>query len=151
MRFSHRGLFMLTSPAPDSNLMRSLVNTIKLKLPTPEHKLILPTATFEHIANLSFEQLTTLRHRGAFSTVTSTFAACCQACVDPKMDATSNQFLVRWLDVCLILSSYSVCAIANSSRPSWNASCTRNLLLAGLPAFLRPSLVFSLPEPQVHP
>lgn len=105
MPVSHRGLLMLTLPAPDSNLMRSLVNTIKLKLSTPEHKPILSTATFEHIANLSFEQLTTLRHRGAFSTVTSTFAACCQACVDPKMDATSSQFLVKWLEVCLILSS----------------------------------------------
>ncbi|PVH78131.1 hypothetical protein DL98DRAFT_258029 [Cadophora sp. DSE1049] len=81
-----------------SNLMRSLVNTIKLKLPTPESKPILPTATFVQIANLSFEQLTTLRHRGAFSTVTLTFAACCQACVHPNMDPTSRKFLAEWLE-----------------------------------------------------
>ncbi|KAK0121786.1 hypothetical protein ONS95_010069 [Cadophora gregata] len=79
-----------------SNMMRSLVNTIKLKLQTPESKPILPTTTFVQIANLSFEQLTTLRHRGAFSTVTSTFAACCQACVESSMDPTSKQFLTTW-------------------------------------------------------
>ncbi|KAH7412798.1 putative death-receptor fusion protein-domain-containing protein [Cadophora sp. MPI-SDFR-AT-0126] len=80
-----------------SNLMRSLVNTIKLKLQAPENKPILPTATFVQIANLSFEQLTTLRHRGAFSTVTLTFAVSCQACLHANMDPTSRELLAAWL------------------------------------------------------
>ncbi|KAH6712398.1 HEAT repeat protein-like protein [Leptodontidium sp. MPI-SDFR-AT-0119] len=84
-----------------SNLMRTLVNKIKLKLPTPERPPILPTTTFVKIADLSFEQLSTLRHRGAFSTVTSTFAACCQACVHPNMDPTSVAFLAQWLKTSL--------------------------------------------------
>ncbi|CZS93179.1 uncharacterized protein RAG0_03575 [Rhynchosporium agropyri] len=84
-----------------SNLMKSLVNKIKLKLPTPESPHILPTNTFIQIAELSFEQLSTLRHRGAFSTVTSTFAACCQACVHPNMPLASQELLARWFEVSL--------------------------------------------------
>ncbi|KAI1816773.1 hypothetical protein GGS20DRAFT_593980 [Poronia punctata] len=33
---------------------------------------------FEDIGNLTFEELSNLRHRGAFSTVSQTFTACCQ-------------------------------------------------------------------------
>lgn len=33
---------------------------------------------YERIGNLSFTQLATLRHRGAFTTVAATFATCCQ-------------------------------------------------------------------------
>ncbi|KAH7348481.1 HEAT repeat protein-like protein [Rhexocercosporidium sp. MPI-PUGE-AT-0058] len=84
-----------------SNLMRSLVNKIKLKLPTPNSIPILPTTTFVQIANLSFDQLSTLRHRGAFSTVASTFAACCQACVHPNMAPESAAFLAKWLKIAL--------------------------------------------------
>ncbi|KAL2064257.1 hypothetical protein VTL71DRAFT_4751 [Oculimacula yallundae] len=84
-----------------SNLMRSLVNKIKLKLPTPESSPFLPTSTFIQIAELSFEQLSTLRHRGAFSTVTSTFAACCQACVHPNMPPASRELLAKWLKVAI--------------------------------------------------
>lgn len=35
-------------------------------------------SNFKTIGTLTFEQLSTLRHRGAFSTVTQTFATCCQ-------------------------------------------------------------------------
>ena len=34
------------------------------------------------IGDLSFTQLAELRHRGAFSTVSHTFASCCMACAD---------------------------------------------------------------------
>ena len=37
-----------------------------------------PWEVFAGIGNLTFEQLSTLRHRGAFSTVSLTFTTCCQ-------------------------------------------------------------------------
>ncbi|KAH8890911.1 hypothetical protein GQ53DRAFT_841869 [Thozetella sp. PMI_491] len=59
-----------------SNLMRHIVGSLKggLKAGT-----ILPTFDlFRDVGNLTFKQLSTLRHRGAFSTVSLTFATCCQ-------------------------------------------------------------------------
>ncbi|KAI1169980.1 putative death-receptor fusion protein-domain-containing protein [Nemania sp. FL0916] len=59
-----------------SNLMRTIAQTVHFDrnqgniAPSPRN--------FEDIGNLSFEQLSTLRHRGAFSTVSQTFTACCQ-------------------------------------------------------------------------
>lgn len=37
-----------------------------------------PRSVLERIGNLTFDQLSHLRHRGAFTTVASTFATCCQ-------------------------------------------------------------------------
>ncbi|CAL3968679.1 unnamed protein product [Diplocarpon coronariae] len=42
---------------------------------------LLSVEVFHQIGQLSFEQLSSLRHRGAFSTVTLTFATCCQMAV----------------------------------------------------------------------
>lgn len=39
---------------------------------------IMPFEQFEQIGSLTYQQLKNLRHRGAFSTVTLTFARCCQ-------------------------------------------------------------------------
>jgi hypothetical protein len=39
---------------------------------------VLPTSVFIGIGRLTFAQLSKLRHRGAFSTVSLTFARCCQ-------------------------------------------------------------------------
>lgn len=39
---------------------------------------------YENIGNTSFTQLAELRHRGAFSTVSQTFATCCQRCGQSK-------------------------------------------------------------------
>lgn len=44
--------------------------------PSPYHTCI----NFEKIGRLSLKQLGEIRHRGAFSTVSLTFAACCTAC-----------------------------------------------------------------------
>ncbi|KAI9723327.1 MAG: hypothetical protein M1812_001210 [Candelaria pacifica] len=41
---------------------------------------ILESKDIRRISSLTFDQLTQLRHRGAFSVVSSTFAACCQRC-----------------------------------------------------------------------
>lgn len=59
-----------------SNLLRLLMGTLRLKkapgVPFP------PFEVFRDTGNLTFEQLASLRHRGAFSTVSYTFMTCCQ-------------------------------------------------------------------------
>ncbi|KAL2201234.1 putative death-receptor fusion protein-domain-containing protein [Corynascus similis CBS 632.67] len=59
-----------------SNLLRLLVGTIRLRsvtgAPCP------PLDVFRETGYLTFEQLASLRHRGAFSTVSYTFTTCCQ-------------------------------------------------------------------------
>ncbi|KAI9702424.1 MAG: hypothetical protein M1836_000903 [Candelina mexicana] len=45
---------------------------------------ILESTDIQIISSLTFEQLTQLRHRGAFSVVSSTFAACCHRCSNSK-------------------------------------------------------------------
>ncbi|KAJ5123735.1 hypothetical protein N7448_009832 [Penicillium atrosanguineum] len=44
----------------------------------------LQLADFDKVGKTSFTQLAELRHRGAFSTVSQTFATCCQRCSDSK-------------------------------------------------------------------
>lgn len=55
---------------------------------------------FEIIGDLTFEQLSTLRHRGAFATVSLTFATCCQLSKDlvesSRSDESEEALLVRW-------------------------------------------------------
>ncbi|CAN8096998.1 unnamed protein product [Discula destructiva] len=58
-----------------SNLLRTIVGNLRdgragSLWPTPE--------TFRAAGNLAFEQLSTLRHRGAFTSVSLTFTCCCQ-------------------------------------------------------------------------
>ncbi|PBP27011.1 HEAT repeat protein [Diplocarpon rosae] len=79
-----------------SNLMRVLVNKIKLRLPSSEMQPLLSADLFHQIGELSFQQLSTLRHRGAFSTVTLTFATCCQVAVHPSLPPSTSMLLVEW-------------------------------------------------------
>ncbi|KJZ78987.1 hypothetical protein HIM_01760 [Hirsutella minnesotensis 3608] len=59
-----------------SNLLRTVVLTARNR---SRSGTISPTSDlFERIGNLTFNQLSNLRHRGAFTTVASTFATCCQ-------------------------------------------------------------------------
>ena len=55
---------------------------------------------FQQVGALMFEQLSTLRHRGAFSTVTQTFTACCQLAQHPHLGSldSGNQetLLLSW-------------------------------------------------------
>ncbi|KAK2070621.1 hypothetical protein P8C59_005100 [Phyllachora maydis] len=60
-----------------SNLLRLLVGCVRLRAGTASS--LLGFDVFKEIGNLTFEQLSNLRHRGAFSTVSSTFAICCQS------------------------------------------------------------------------
>jgi len=59
-----------------SNLMRLMIGSLRLEpapgVPFP------PLDIFRETGSLTFEQLASLRHRGAFSTVSLTFTSCCQ-------------------------------------------------------------------------
>jgi hypothetical protein len=94
----HRYPVVLTDT---SNLLRLLVGTLKLRkapgVPYP------PLDVFRETGYLTFEQLATLRHRGAFSTVSYTFATCCQLTQQLKdvytdIDVSEN-LLREWYQV----------------------------------------------------
>ncbi|RYP50459.1 hypothetical protein DL768_004051 [Monosporascus sp. mg162] len=59
-----------------SNLLRTIGNNARNE--RVKGLLTLPRNSFERIGRLTFEELSNLRHRGAFTTVTQTFASCCQ-------------------------------------------------------------------------
>ncbi|KAI2642567.1 hypothetical protein GGS21DRAFT_498499 [Xylaria nigripes] len=79
-----------------SNLMRTIAQNARhdrrqgFLSPTRQH--------FEEIGNLTFDELSNLRHRGAFSTVSQTFTACCQLpqCVQPHQ--SSVNLLEKWYE-----------------------------------------------------
>ncbi|KAI1096449.1 putative death-receptor fusion protein-domain-containing protein [Rostrohypoxylon terebratum] len=59
-----------------SNLMRTIANNSRQK---GGHGLLSPSRqNFEAIGRLTFDELSNLRHRGAFTTVSQTFTSCCQ-------------------------------------------------------------------------
>lgn len=77
-----------------SNLLRTIVGNLRSSrtagylLPTPE--------VFKAAGNLAFAQLSTLRHRGAFSSVSLTFTCCCQNTQHPSIVAAfENTTLLR--------------------------------------------------------
>ncbi|RYP64049.1 hypothetical protein DL770_009258 [Monosporascus sp. CRB-9-2] len=59
-----------------SNLMKTIGNNARNE--RVKGLLTLSRDSFERIGRLTFEELSNLRHRGAFTTVTQTFASCCQ-------------------------------------------------------------------------
>lgn len=54
---------------------------------------------FSAIGNLSFEQASTLRHRGALTTVSQTFATSCQMSRHYSSDNSSDNHLHVWYKV----------------------------------------------------
>ena len=54
---------------------------------------------FSAIGNLSFEQESTLRHRGALTTVSQTFATSCQMSRYYSSDSSSDGLLTVWYKV----------------------------------------------------
>jgi hypothetical protein len=61
-----------------------------------------PLDVFRGIGSLTFTQLSTLRHRGALTTVASTFATCCQMTLSvadafPDISKSEN-YLQRWYE-----------------------------------------------------
>lgn len=66
--------------------------------------LITPTKeVFMAIGNLTFDQLCNLRHRGAFSTVSSTFTTCCQQSKHLDLSTDDQSVLTTWYNVSCIL------------------------------------------------
>lgn len=59
---------------------------------------------FSAIGNLSLEQLSTLRHRGALTTVSQTFAICCQMSRFYQEEHVSEPLLEQWYKVGLTYS-----------------------------------------------
>ncbi|GAW11119.1 hypothetical protein ANO14919_004590 [Xylariales sp. No.14919] len=55
--------------------------------------------SFEEIGNLTFTELSNLRHRGAFSTVSQTFTTCCQLVQSIPTDQTGDvDLLKKWYE-----------------------------------------------------
>lgn len=77
-----------------SNLMRTIVGNLAFSrtagflLPTPE--------VFRRVGNLAFSQLSTLRHRGAFSSVSLNFTCCCQNAQNPHVAEPEQSLLEVW-------------------------------------------------------
>lgn len=62
---------------------------------------IMPLDLFTRIGELTFEQLSSLRHRGAFTTVALTFARCCQLTQSrlPSGELINSNILQTWYQV----------------------------------------------------
>lgn len=81
--------------------MRIIVNGLRTRGASPA--LLPPLDVFNDIGALTFDELANLRHRGAFTTVSSTFTACCQTTqvlrsVFPELPESENH-LRRWYEV----------------------------------------------------
>lgn len=74
--------------------MRTILTTTRNR--TQEGCIIPSYSVFRRIGNLSFTQLASLRHRGAFTTVAATFAACCQQSKHLDQTKTDQPILKVW-------------------------------------------------------
>ncbi|KAG5930390.1 hypothetical protein E4U42_001636 [Claviceps africana] len=79
-----------------SNLMRTMILTIANR--GREGRIIPSKEVFERIGNLTFTQLASLRHRGAFTTVSATFATCCQQTKHLELEEMEMPLLQVWYD-----------------------------------------------------
>lgn len=90
---------------------------------------------FAKIGDLALTQLAGLRHRGAFSTVSQTFAACCIRCGSSK-DPTLADLTNTWYQVrapCAVLSD-----LLNNNRKRFLSFTKKLLRLRGdQPVFLQ--------------
>lgn len=116
--------------------MRTLVNKIKLKLPSSDMTPLLPAAVFHQIGELSFEQLSTLRHRGAFSTVTLTFATCCQLAVHPSLPPSTSMLLLEWYQVSDSVPVVQQCLQSQGALDCIATQVSTTRRSAGIPALV---------------
>lgn len=88
-----------------STLMHAMIVGAK---PTPISQAF-QYSHYRAFGELVFEQLAELRHRGAFSTVSQTFAECCLRCAqsdDPRTQALPKEwYQVGFLDSCMATDS----------------------------------------------
>ncbi|KAI1128044.1 putative death-receptor fusion protein-domain-containing protein [Nemania abortiva] len=83
-----------------SNLMRSIAQNARYDR---KQGFLAPTRqNFEDIGNLTFDELSNLRHRGAFSTVSQTFTACCQLVQCIPTHQNDIDLLQRWYEGALL-------------------------------------------------
>lgn len=147
-----------------SNLMRHIILSIRnrSKDETEQGLFVSPSqASFERIGNLSFVQLSTLRHRGAFSTVSQTFSTCCQQC--KHLDGKGEDLLVSWYQGTMAAISAQASTTrrsagipslmtgilsANAAHPAFEQAMEELIAVAGSEAFVRETDGSKLP--QVH-
>ncbi|KAK7414512.1 hypothetical protein QQX98_006623 [Neonectria punicea] len=147
-----------------SNLMRALILSIKQK--AGSGKIHPSRAVYERIGNLSFTQLSNLRHRGAFTTVALTFSTCCQFVKHLDQGTEGQQgptLLEQWYNgtmdaifaqVSTTRRSAGIPAMmtgvlsANASSPSFEQVMARLIETAGMEA--RVSETDGTNLPQVH-
>ncbi|KAK0711260.1 putative death-receptor fusion protein-domain-containing protein [Lasiosphaeris hirsuta] len=135
-----------------SNLLRSMIGTLRLE---PAPGVPFPSLDiFKEIGYLAFEQLATLRHRGAFSTVSLTFTTCCQ--LTQRLErvfadvAVSSELLCDWYQARLptqaLLQAHHVDFIQGALLCiESQASTTRRS--AGIPSLVAAILSADAPSP----
>ncbi|OHW95084.1 heat repeat protein [Colletotrichum incanum] len=117
-----------------SALMRVMVLPLKTK--AKEGTLRPSTELFTAIGSLTFDQLSSLRHRGAFNTVSLSFATCCQLVKhldDPKAGHGGDETL---LDIWYKGTKECIFAQASTTRRS-----------AGIPAMITGIVSANAPRP----
>lgn len=115
-----------------SNLMRIIILSAKQR--SQEGRICPSRDIYERIGNLSFTQLSSLRHRGAFTTVALTFSTCCQLVKHLDRSAERGPTLLeRWYEVSLLYPSPPPCdttsALVTLSREPWMPFMPKYLLL----------------------
>ncbi|EFQ24898.1 uncharacterized protein GLRG_00042 [Colletotrichum graminicola M1.001] len=117
-----------------SALMRVMVLSLKTK--AKEGTMRPSTELFTAVGSLTFDQLSSLRHRGAFNTVSLSFATCCQLVKhldDPKAGHGGDETL---LDIWYKGTKECIFAQASTTRRS-----------AGIPAMITGIVSANAPRP----
>lgn len=133
-----------------SNLMRTMAS--KIKLTWQDQSSILPPDLFEAIGDLTFEQLSSLRHRGAFSTVSLTFTKICQLtqCQAILGEPSHSHLLEQFYQVSLPCGRFRISLTRNQETLrciSDQSSTTRRS--AGIPALITGILSANAPSPSL--
>jgi hypothetical protein len=98
-------LWIIIAKSVLSNLMGTMAS--KIKSTWLDESAVISMKTFRDIGDLAFEQLSSLRHRGAFSTVSMTFARCCQLSQNKTSTELSRSALLElWYHVCCSYQKY---------------------------------------------
>ena len=84
----------------DSNLLRVMAS--KVNVSWEDGSNVLPVELFRKVGDLTFEQLSNLRHRGAFSTVSLTFARFCHLSQHQVSVQFETDILEDYYQVCFV-------------------------------------------------
>lgn len=123
----------------------------------------MPFEHFEQIGSLTYQQLKDLRHRGAFSTVTLTFARCCQLTQSYTIEGSKKQLLKQWYagaiacinkQVSTTRRSAGIPALVTGILSAKSTSITLDNVMENLLAIAREPVLLSEKDetnlPQVH-